>query len=108
MLTEDINNWYSTESHYAKYDVISRTERSHQQSVGAQKYKRICITVLYILSHHAIFFLGHGHFNWKKGIVTTRSRWVSRGPGGSRALVVLFVVLKKYIVKSMFLIETLW
>ena len=43
--------------HYAMCDVISgqnkkiQTEISHQQNVGAQKYKRTCITVLKVLSH---------------------------------------------------------
>ena len=49
--------------HYAKCDVISgqkqkiQTEISHQQRVGAQKYKRSCITVLKVLSHNAKIFV---------------------------------------------------
>ena len=51
-LTQDIDNWYSTLTHYAKYDLISgqnkksETEISHQQSIVTEKYKRICTTVL--------------------------------------------------------------
>ena len=45
--------------HYAKCDVLSgqkkiQTEISLQQNVGAQKYKKTCITVLKVISHNAI------------------------------------------------------
>ena len=63
LLIEDIDNWYSTATHYAKCDVNLptkqkiQTEISHQQNVATQKFKRTCITVLNILSHHVIKIL---------------------------------------------------
>ena len=56
LLIEDIGNWYSTATYYAKCDVISgqnkkiQIEISHQQSVGAQKYKRTCIKAVFHFS----------------------------------------------------------
>ena len=60
---------------YAKCDVISgqnkkiQTEISHRQNVGAQNYKRTCITVLNVLSHNAIKFSFHKHFKTSVTVV---------------------------------------
>ena len=51
---------------------------SHQQSVAAQKYKRACVTVLNTLSHHAIKFSCHGHFNASKCLISIGCRLTTK------------------------------
>ena len=63
MFIEDIDNWYSTATHYAKCDVVSRQNKQlklkylNKMLLCKITDKKPCITVLNTLSQHAIKIL---------------------------------------------------
>ena len=75
LLIEDIHNWYSTATHYAKCD---KTKNSNWNISSLVLQFRTCITVLNTLSRHAIKSLCHRHFNVSKCLISIGCRLTTK------------------------------